>query len=89
MKLAFFKPQEFETLLCELINADNTGGTCNITYSEEMDCDVVEVYQGNVHTNTIPIHDLLPRLSEHLNISIINYDVIEVGDYGEGFVFFF
>lgn len=89
MKLAFFKPQELRNLLREMMNADDTSAICNITFSEEMGCDVVEIYKDNNRVKTIPIQELLPKLSEHLNVSITNYDVIEVGDYGEGFAFFF
>ena len=90
MKLAFYKTNELNELLNKVMNTENEDkSNCEIQFSEELDTEVVKVLEAGVEKEEVELWDLLKDMSRHMGIKITNYDVIEVGDRGEGFAFFY
>ncbi|WCF11546.1 hypothetical protein NDS46_31815 (plasmid) [Paenibacillus thiaminolyticus] len=90
MKLAFYKQKELNELLNEMINTSMESElTCRVSYSEEIQSDAVNIFVDGQFKETIDLWDILSQISKYLNVNITHYDVIEVGDAGEGFAFFF
>lgn len=90
MKIAFYKKNELNEVLNEVMNKSSQSKvTCEVSFSDEMGGEVVLISENGVVQNTVELWDVLSDLSTHLNIEITKYDVIEVGDFGEGFAFFF
>ncbi|WCK57311.1 hypothetical protein PP175_29415 (plasmid) [Aneurinibacillus sp. Ricciae_BoGa-3] len=86
MKFLFVSTQELNQLSTELYNR-----TCKINFSEELEDDVVETYDstGSYVQKTTRFKEMLPLLNQHFNVLIKKYDVTELDDFGEGFIFFF
>lgn len=91
MKFIFLSVEELNNVATTLTSSIGTKVQSKVTYSEELDTDVVEVYTegNNKATEVIAMIDFLPEIEKHLNQSISSYDVMEVGDLGVGFLFFF
>ncbi|MFF2532482.1 hypothetical protein ACFVS2_26805 [Brevibacillus sp. NPDC058079] len=89
MKFAFYKQQELDQIITKLFATDSKDMKCKIGYSEELDGDGVEFFENGVLVRTVEVKDIFDVLSAHLGEEISRYDVMEVGDFGEGFVFFF
>lgn len=89
MKFEFQKKDELGDLITKIMNTETSHIDCIVDYSEDLHEDCVEVYENGELKETIEMKDMLEVLSKHFGEEIISYDVIEVGDLGEGFAFFF
>lgn len=83
IKLLFLKHNELAATLSEILNVDTSHSS--IEYSEDKGTDVLRIGSKN---EEIAIDELLVLFGNHVNESIVKYDVFEVGDEGEGFAFF-
>jgi hypothetical protein len=90
MKLAFFKTNELNEMMTVLLKENNKLTRCEVEYSDKLDTDALFAYakDGKLLSETA-LTDSIPVISDHLNATVTSYDVIEVGDMGEGFAFFF
>jgi hypothetical protein len=87
MKLLFLTPYELEEVVEEILEKEEFESvTCQAGYSEEINTDVLTVVRANSKED-VPISSFIKRLNEHYGVHILNYDVYEVGDFGEGFAF--
>lgn len=83
----FLTQNELAETLSQIAKEIHPGHTCRgISYSEQLETDVVLIEKGDA-TEEIPISHFLHDLSRFFNVNILTYDVYEVGDYGEGYVF--
>lgn len=91
MKMIFLTKEEVNKLAQSILNVNKENITCTVTFSEEEEMDVVEVYRSNeaVPYNSIALDDLLSKFSDELGVTISSFDVIEIDPYGIGFAFFF
>lgn len=90
MKFIFLNNEELNSMATSIISEKHANVTCQATFSEEEEMDVVEFYQNgeNYAYDTLPLDDFLPELSKHLHQPIHSFDLMEVGGFGVGFVFF-
>jgi hypothetical protein len=87
MKLLFLTPSELSDAVSEIVEKENGERLeCSVGFSEEMETDVVTIGKHE-EGKEVPIAQFVPQLNEHFQVNIESYDVIEVGDYGEGFAF--
>lgn len=90
MKIAFYKKNELNEVLNEVMNKSAEAKvTCEVSFCDDLESEVVLVSENGVLKETVELWDVLSDLSAHLNVEITKYDVIEVGDFGEGYAFFF
>lgn len=89
MKLAFYKKNELNNILTKLFQTTSSRLTCQVNFSEKLDADSVEFYENNNLVKTIRIEEAFAKLTKYFGLEISRHDVIEVGDFGEGFAFFF
>lgn len=91
MKFMFLTTEELDQMTTSMFSSEQPNTTCHVTFSEEEEMDVVELYQNGktIAYDSIPLSDLLPKISKRLNQTFQSYDVMEVSDFGVGFVFFF
>lgn len=88
LKMCFLKTKELEGVLNKgLSNKKGVSTLCNIVVNEDISDEYVKIVHNDIVEN-LYLEDLFEVLEHELKIKIINYDVIEVGDYGDGFVFF-
>lgn len=88
-KLVFLKSVELTDTFSRLYADMGADITCMVGYSEDLEKDAVDIYSVGEHLTTISVWDTLDKLSNELGLTITHYDVIEVGDEGDGFAFFF
>lgn len=89
MKFLFLNNLELSDVLSEIKNQNQNNEQeiqCHVGYSDELDTDVLEMKLGEAVTE-VPISSLFNEIGKHQNVQIESYDVIEVGDFGEGFAF--
>lgn len=87
MKFLFLNASELSDVLNEIKNTNKEQDVqCYVGYSDELDTDVLEMTEGDAVTE-VPISSLFDEIGKHQNVQIKSYDVIEVGDHGEGFAF--
>lgn len=82
-KLMFYKNDELANTLSHMLNLD--AADCSVEYSENAKTDVLYVHSSE---KEMELNQLLGGLGTYTDETIIGYDVIEVGDMGEGFAFF-
>ncbi|MBP1308893.1 hypothetical protein JOD82_001913 [Paenibacillus sp. 1182] len=89
MKMAFFKPNKLNEMMQEIIQTKNTSIRCEVEYSEKLETDAILTYAEDGRlVSEQPLSDALSAISDVLKIPVTKYDVIEVGDFGDGFAFF-
>ncbi|HCL4479977.1 TPA: hypothetical protein N2D99_002044 [Clostridium botulinum] len=86
-EITFLKKKELEQILGEaLTNIKKSPTICSIVINEDNNDEYVQIeYNGILDRQ--PLEDLFDILEKELKIKIQRYDVMEVGDYGDGFVF--
>lgn len=89
MKFEFLTKDQLGDTITKIMNTGTTNAEYMVDYSEDLHEDCVEVYENGELTKTIEMKDMLEVLSKHFGEEIVRYDVIEVGDFGEGFAFFY
>lgn len=85
MKFLFLKPREFEDTVKEMLLKEGQDVEVTAGFSEERNTDILLLKGKEVEE--IPLEQVLDRLGKHLNVVIQEYDVTEVGDFGEGYLF--
>lgn len=86
-KMVFIKPNELNQLMTEWITAQKgTSVTCTVGYSESLEVDAVTIAQ-NGQSEDFPLEQYLMLISDRVGMPIQAFDVAEVGDDGEGFIF--
>ncbi|ADO59659.1 hypothetical protein [Paenibacillus polymyxa] len=89
MKMAFFRPNKLNEMMNEIFQTKNTSNYCEVEYSEKLETDAILTYSEDGRlVSEQPLTDALSAISNALNIPVTKYDVIEVGDFGDGFAFF-
>ncbi|WPS85675.1 hypothetical protein SMD22_01060 (plasmid) [Brevibacillus halotolerans] len=88
MKIAFYKHNVLNKIITKLFASETKSITCQIGFSEELNGDCVEFYENEGLVKTVKMQEIFTVLSTHLGEEITHYDVMEVGDFGECFVFF-
>jgi hypothetical protein len=86
--MEYFKRNELNEVLATLLGDNRFNTRCEVEFSESLDTDCVNIYQNDELIKTEKIEDILGILSVHINAKITSYDVIEIGDDAEHFVFF-
>lgn len=87
MKLLFLTAYELEEVAEKIMsNESKELIVCETGFSEEQDTDVIRV-KMNESSEDIPVTGFLSRLNQYFGVDIQEYDVYEVGDFGEGFAF--
>lgn len=83
----FLTNEETNNMVSEILSQNN----CIVTYSEEEEMDIVELYIEGESTpyDSIPFENLLSQISTHMNVNVTSYDAMEIDPFGCGFVFFF
>ncbi|MFF2532227.1 hypothetical protein ACFVS2_25290 [Brevibacillus sp. NPDC058079] len=90
MKMAFYSIDELKKIFENMFNTDNDAIRCEVEYSENLKADVVILYgENDAQLAEMTISDTIPQISQYIDVPITSYDVVEVGDFGEGFAFFF
>lgn len=90
MKIEFLTNDELNVIAEEIMEKEVPCNTCEVVYSEAVGTDVMNVYDAEGQlAKEVTIEDFMVELGRHLGILISRYDVIEVGEFGEGFAFFF
>lgn len=88
LKMAYLKKKELENILCERVSyVKQTPTLCSIVITEEPNDEYIEVVYNSI-VEKLYLEDLFDILSETIKLKIKSYDVMEIGDYGDGFVFF-
>lgn len=87
-KFAFFTRQDLVETVVELYKEKGFEVNAEIVFSEERDQEYVVVTSDH-ETEEILLEDLQDTLSIYLKIPFIDYDEMEVGDFGTGFLFFY
>lgn len=59
--------------------------TCKVEFCEESEIEVIRMATGK----EIALEDAFEELNTHFNVEVTSFDVLEMEDYGEVFVFFF
>jgi hypothetical protein len=87
MKSLCFSTEEMNRFVSELYNHP----CCKVSFSEELDTDVIEWYDATLSKieKITKLEDIIPLMNEKFHISIQTYDVMDLGELGIGFVFFF
>lgn len=90
MKFLFFKRTELSQIVEEIYLVKNVNVIVNVLFNEETNEDAFEIIPKTPGCKPFEISFLnfLPELSHHFHVSITHYDEMEVGDFGEGFLFF-
>ncbi|ADO59921.1 hypothetical protein [Paenibacillus polymyxa] len=88
MIFEYFKNYELNHILTKLLSGTDTSIRCEIGFSEKLDTDCVNIYKNGQLVDTKKMEAIFEPLSVHINAKIKSYDVMEVGDDGEVFVFF-
>ncbi|MBP1309140.1 putative enzyme involved in methoxymalonyl-ACP biosynthesis [Paenibacillus sp. 1182] len=88
MKLAFYKKNELEQILTKIFQNEASNINCQVSCSEELDMDTIEVYENDSLLKVIDIEEAYDQIEKHIGEKFTHHDVIEVGDFGEGFAFF-
>ncbi|ADO59971.1 hypothetical protein [Paenibacillus polymyxa] len=87
MKMLFLSPSELSQKLKHIIEKrEGALQRCEIGYSEALQTDVAAITYVQT-TKEVPIVDFVHDLNREFEVEILSYDVIEVGDFGEGFAF--
>jgi hypothetical protein len=87
MKFLFLTPFELEEVAEEILSKEMKEGIfCRVDYSEQEETDVLKLTIKET-TKEIPVHQFIEKLNQYFGIHITDYDVFEVGDFGEGFAF--
>ncbi|MBP1309177.1 hypothetical protein JOD82_002197 [Paenibacillus sp. 1182] len=88
MIFEYFKHYELNDILTKLLSGNDSTVRCKIDFSEALDTDCVNIYKDGQLVDTKKMEAIFEPLSVHINAKIKSYDVMEVGDDGEVFVFF-
>ncbi|MBP1309226.1 hypothetical protein JOD82_002246 [Paenibacillus sp. 1182] len=87
MKMLFLSPSELSLKLKHVIEKkEGTTLDCEVGYSEKLQTDVAEITYLQM-TKEVPLQHFVTDLNREFEVEILSYDVIEVGDFGEGFAF--
>lgn len=88
-KFIFVKTDELSNVIEEIYQTKhNQDVNVIVTFDEENDTDVFEIVSSS-KTSIVDFSKMIPELSNHFQESITHYDVMEVGDFGVGFLFFY
>lgn len=85
MKFLFLKPREFEDTVKGIFLKEGKEVEVTVGYSEELNTDILKLSSNE--TEEIPLSSVLDKVAEYHNVIIQDYDVAEVSDFGEGFIF--
>ncbi|WPS85561.1 hypothetical protein SMD22_00440 (plasmid) [Brevibacillus halotolerans] len=90
MKMIFYSVHELNKILEEIYESEKDIIHCEVEFSEKLDTDVVVLYREKKTPHAeITIEDVFPKISQYLDETVTSYDVFEVGDFGEGFAFYY
>jgi len=87
MKLLFLTQDKLENVLEKCLQVDEAVTGLYVTVSSEKDTDIV-CFTSPTPIPPVTVSSVIPDLQTYYNVKIKDYSVMEVGDYGEGFVFF-
>lgn len=87
MKMLFLTPNELSHTMEEIFATQGKEVTCSTGFSEKTEQDILTIAEQNA-VQELPIEELFAPLNERYHVDIERYDVMEVGDFGDGFVFF-
>jgi len=86
-KMIFLNNQELSNVVEEMYLANGKTVSAEVSFCEESELDVV-ILSTDSETETVVMEDLQDDLGKHLGVEITEYDEMEVGDFGIGYVFF-
>ncbi|MFF2531315.1 hypothetical protein ACFVS2_20645 [Brevibacillus sp. NPDC058079] len=91
MKTLFLTSAELTDVLTSIATSNNEQQQTKeyrVGFSENLRTDVLHI-TGDGETDDVPLTNFISQLNEYYQIHIKSYDVIEVGDIGDGFAFFY